>query len=156
MKINEEARDRYYTGVGIHLACEGFSVQEKRNGLLPVEWNGAPLFRITAGGGAQLRREELEAEGAGDAFQLATEIAHTTAEYMRLMENVPRLQAKGLDGDYRLLADFNGTVLAGHPTAQGVQFVTWEWDYEHYAHLPALDSPFLLQQLDTVRKCGKI
>lgn len=25
----------------------------------------------------------------------------------------------------------NGTVLAGHPTAQGAQFVTWEWDYEH-------------------------
>ena len=65
------------------------------------------------------------------AFQLATEIAHTTAEYMRLMETSPPLQAKGLDGDYRLLADFNGTVLAGHPTSQGVQFVTWEWDYSH-------------------------
>mgnify|MGYP000783056170 CR=1 FL=1 len=29
--------------------------------------------------------------------------------------------------DYRLLADFNGTVLAAHPTRLGVQFVTWDW-----------------------------
>ena len=131
MKINEETRDRFYKEVGIHLAREGFSVKKPQNGLLPIEWNGAPLCRITAGGGAQFRRDELEPESAGDAFQLATEIAHTTAEYMRLMETAPPLQAKGLDGDYRLLADFNGTVLAGHPTGQGVEFVTWEWDYEH-------------------------
>lgn len=131
MKISDEARDHFFKEVGIHLAREGFSVQEQQNGLLPIEWNGTPLCRITADGGAQFRREELEPEGAGDAFQLATEIAHTTAEYMRLMETSPPLQAKGLDGDYRLLADFNGTVLAGHPTAQGVEFVTWEWDYEH-------------------------
>ena len=131
MKNNEEARDRFYKEVGIHLAREGFSVLEQRDGLLPIGWNGIPLCRITAGGGAQFRRDELEPESAGDAFQLATEIAHTTAEYMRLMETAPRLQAKGFDGDYRLLADFNGTVLAGHPTGQGVEFVTWEWDYEH-------------------------
>lgn len=131
MRISDESRDRFYKEVGIHLAREGFAVREQQDGLLPIEWNGSSLCRITAGGGAQFRREELEPEGAGDAFQLATEIAHTTAEYMRLMENSPPLRAKGLDGDYRLLADFNSTVLAGHPTAQGVQFVTWEWDYEH-------------------------
>ena len=84
MEISEEARDRFYTEVGIHLAREGFSVLEQRDGLLPLEWCGAPLCRITAGGGAQFRRDELEPEGAGNAFQLATEIAHTTAEYMRL------------------------------------------------------------------------
>ena len=126
MKTSEESRDRFYKEVGIHLAREGFSVLEQRDGLLPLEWCGAPLCRITAGGGAQFRRDELEPEGAGDAFQLATEIAHTTAEYMRLMETAPHLQAKGLDGDYRLLADFNDTVLAGHLTSRGAEFVTWE------------------------------
>jgi hypothetical protein len=131
MKNSEEARDRFYREVGIRLAQEGFSVLEQKDGLLPIEWNGASLCRITAGGGAQFRREELEPDGAGDAFHLATEIAHTTAEYLSLMETSPPLQAKELEGDYRLLADFNGTVLAGHPTAQGVEFVTWEWDYSH-------------------------
>ena len=58
MKISDEARDHFYKEVGIHLAREGFSVQEQQNSLLPIEWNGAPLCRITAGGGAQFRRED--------------------------------------------------------------------------------------------------
>lgn len=131
MEISEEARDRFYKEVGIHLAREGISVLEQRDGLLPLEWCGAPLCRITAGGGAQFRRDDLEREGAAEAFCRATDIAHTTAEYMRLMESSPPLRAKGLDGDYRVLADFNDTVLAGHPTGQGTEFVTWEWDYSH-------------------------
>ena len=38
--------------------------------------------------------------------------------------------ASGLDSDYRILADFGGTVLAGSPSKYGVQFVTWDWDYD--------------------------
>ena len=48
-----------------------------------------------------------------------------TAEYMSQMEAASQLTASGLKGDYRLLADFNDVVLAGHPTKYGVQFVTW-------------------------------
>ena len=46
------------------------------------------------------------------------------------MEAAPRLKASGLDGDYRILADFGGTVLVGSPSKYGVQFVTWDWDYD--------------------------
>ena len=46
------------------------------------------------------------------------------------MEAAPQLKASGLDGDYRILADFGGTVLAGIPSKYGVQFVTWGWDYD--------------------------
>ena len=49
---------------------------------------------------------------------------------MTAMEAAPRLKASGLDGDYRILADFGDAVLAGHPTERGVQFVTWEWDWD--------------------------
>lgn len=130
-KTAEDSRDRYYEEVGIHLTRAGYTVRPMEHGLLPLEWNGASLCRITAGGGAQYRAEELEPDGGADAFHRATEIAHTTAEYMRLMEDAPPLKASGLDGDYRLLAEFNGTVLAGHPTSRGAEFVTWEWDYQH-------------------------
>ena len=130
-ETNEEARDRYYKEVSIHLTRSGFTVLPQREGLLPLEWNGASLCRITAGGGAQYRAEELEPDGATEAFHQATEISATTAEYMRIMDAAPPLKATGLGGGYRLLADFNGTVLAGHPTSRGVEFVTWEWDYQH-------------------------
>lgn len=50
---------------------------------------------------------------------------------MTLLEQAPPLQAQSLTGDYRLLADFNGAVLAAHPTRLGVQFVTWDWSFDH-------------------------
>lgn len=46
------------------------------------------------------------------------------------MNAAPFLTASGLEGDFRLLAEFNGTVLAGHPTRHGVQFVTWQRDHD--------------------------
>ena len=47
-----------------------------------------------------------------------------------MLERAPQLRASGLEGDYRILADFSDAVLAGHPTERGVQFVTWEWDWD--------------------------
>ncbi len=46
------------------------------------------------------------------------------------MEAAPQLKASGLSGDYRMLADFGGAVLAGHPTQYGVEFITWDWDFD--------------------------
>ncbi len=67
-----------------------------------------------------------------DAIQnRAYDAINRVAEYMRLMEKAPTLRIDGLDGDYRLLAEYNGTVLAGHPTEYGVQFITWDWTYGH-------------------------
>lgn len=52
-------------------------------------------------------------------------------EYERLMEQAPQIKASGLEGDYRLLAEFNDVVLAGHQTKYGMEFVTWEWVQGH-------------------------
>ena len=57
-------------------------------------------------------------------------ISKRALEDMTAMEAAPQLKASGLDGDYRILADFGGTVLAGTPSKHGVQFVTWDWDYD--------------------------
>ena len=65
------------------------------------------------------------------ARQQVTGIACTTSEYMRQMERAPELKAVGLDSGYKLLGEFNDTVLAGQATRFGVQFITWSWDREH-------------------------
>ena len=57
------------------------------------------------------------------------DIVKTTREYMTLMEQAPPLEAEGLGEGYQLLADFNGTVLAGYKTRLGVQFITWDWTH---------------------------
>lgn len=54
-----------------------------------------------------------------------------TPEYQKLMEQAPQIKASGLDGDYRILAEYNNVVLAGHQTRFGVEFVTWEWVQNH-------------------------
>ena len=44
----------------------------------------------------------------------------------------PFLKADGLEDGYKVLADFNGTVLAGvQSNKHGVHFVTWDWAYGH-------------------------
>ena len=84
------------------------------------------------------RQECVDSVRAQDALQSVIDTAKTTSEYMAILETAPRLKASGLDGDYRVLADFSSAVLAGHPTERGVQFVTWEWDFDregvHHGH----------------------
>ena len=41
---------------------------------------------------------------------------------MTLIEQAPDLKADGLGENYKLLAEFNGAVLAGHPGRYGVEF----------------------------------
>ena len=84
------------------------------------------------------RQECVASVRAQDALQSVIDTAKTTSEYMAILETAPRLKASGLTGDYRVLADFGDAVLAGHPTERGIQFVTWEWDFDregvHHGH----------------------
>ena len=84
------------------------------------------------------RQECVDSVRAQDALQTVIDTAKMTTEYMAILETAPRLKASGLTGDYRVLADFSSAVLAGHPTERGVQFVTWEWDFDregvHHGH----------------------
>ena len=136
--LNTSCQLRYLEEVRIPLHRAGFETLPVEGEQLPVLWNGAPLCRITGKGSVFYRREDADTSQAEDALYRVEDIAAKTLEYMTAMEAAPQLKASGLDGDYRILADFGGTVLAGHPTERGVQFVTWEWDWDykgvHHGH----------------------
>ena len=135
---NTNRQLRYLEEVRIPLHRAGFGTLPVEGEQLPVLWNGTPLCRISGRGSVLYRQENVDGIGAQDALQSVIHIAAMTAEYMTAMERAPRLQATGLEGDYRILADFGDAVLAGHPSERGVQFVTWEWDYDregvHHGH----------------------
>ena len=124
-------RKQYFEELQIALTREGFTSQPKQGELLPVEWGGLPLCRITADGGVRYWQEDVATPERKRACERATDLACTVREYMTLLEQAPPLQAQSLTDDYRLLADFNGAVLAAHPTRLGVQFVTWDWSFDH-------------------------
>ena len=135
---NTNRQLRYLEEVRIPLHRAGFGTLPVEGEQLPVLWNGTPLCRISGRGSVLYRQENVDGIGAQDALQSVIHIAAMTAEYMTAMERAPKLQATGLEGDYRILADFGDAVLAGHPSERGVQFVTWEWDWDyegvHHGH----------------------
>ena len=127
---NTNRQLRYLEEVRNPLHRAGFETLPLEGEQLPVLWNGAPLCRITGKGSVFYRREDADTPQAEDALYRVEDIATQTMEYMTAMETAPQLKASGLEGDYRILADFNGTVLAGMHSKHGVQFVTWDWDYD--------------------------
>ena len=128
---NTEQKLRYLGEVCTCLYRAGFETTQIEDSQIPVEWNDAPLCRITGKGSVFYRREDVNIPQAGDALLCIEGIAARTMEYMTVMETAQQLKASGLEGDYRILADFNGTVLAGVQSGHGVHFVTWDWDYGH-------------------------
>ena len=129
---------RYLEEVRSSLHRAGFETKPPEDCQLPILWNDAPLCRITGKGSVLYRRENVDNIRAQDTLQAVIDTAKMTSEYMAILEYAPQLKATDLTGDYRILADFGDAVLAGHPTERGVQFVTWEWDFDregvHHGH----------------------
>ena len=128
---NSEQQLRYLGEVRACLHRAGLDTTQIEDSQIPVEWNGAPLCRITGKGSVLYRQEDANTPQAGDVLLCVEGIAARTMEYMAVMKTAPQLKASGLEGDYRILTDFNGTVLAGVQSKHGVHFVTWDWDYGH-------------------------
>ena len=117
----------YFRELTLNLQHAGFVVKpETDDGLLPVELDGQRLCLALDTGTVRYWREDVADDYRSAALDRANSITKATAEYMSQMAAAPQLTTNSLTGDYRLLADFNGVVLAGHPTRYGVQFVTWE------------------------------
>ena len=135
---NETAQLRFLEETAIRLRQNGFTVEPIEDHHLPVCWEKGRLCRISGKGSVYYRREDTDTPQAEDAMFRIEDIAAKTLEYMTAMEYAPQLKASGLTGDYRILADFGDAVLAGHPAERGVQFVTWEWDFDregvHHGH----------------------
>ena len=135
---NEPAQLRFLEETAIRLRQNGFTVEPIEDHHLPVCWEKGRLCRITGKGSVLYRQENVDSVRTQDALQSVIDTAKMTSEYMAILETATLLKVGGLTGDYRILADFGDAVLAGHPTERGVQFVTWEWDFDregvHHGH----------------------
>ena len=127
---NETTQLRFLEETATRLRQNGFTVEPIEDHHLPVCWEKGRLCRISGKGSVLYRQENVDSIRAQDALQVVIDTAKMTSEYMAILEYAPQLKATDLTGDYRILADFGDAVLAGHPTERGVQFVTWEWDFD--------------------------
>lgn len=127
MALSEKANTEYLEEVTIQLRAHGFTVHPLESRDIDVAHDGKPLYWVNSRGG--LGYFEENAAGKEAVLDQVRDIIKTTREYMTLMEQAPPLEVEGLGKGYQLLADFNGTVLAGHKTRFGVQFITWDWTH---------------------------
>jgi len=135
---NETAQLRFLEETATRLRQNGFTVEPIEDHHLPVCWEKGCLCRVSGKGSVLYRQENVDSIRAQDALRTVIDTAKMSSEYMAILEYAPQLKATDLTGDYRILADFGDAVLAGHPTERGVQFVTWEWDFDregvHHGH----------------------
>ena len=127
---NETAQLRFLEETAIRLRQNGFTVEPIEDHHLPVRWEKGRLCRVSGKGSVLYRQENMDSIRTQDALRSVIDTAKMASEYMAILEYAPQLKATDLTGDYRILADFGDAVLAGHPTERGVQFVTWEWDFD--------------------------
>lgn len=119
-------REVYLTEVSRQLRKAGFTVGSMQDGLLPVSMEEHQVCQINSKGTVFFQPESIGQE-LEPARKRASDIVWETAEYIRLLEQVPPLKAEGLSSPYKVLAEFNGVVLAGELTGYGAQFATWQW-----------------------------
>lgn len=103
-----EKRSHYFRELSLCLQRNGFTTQNDLKQMLSVEWEERPLCRITEAASV-LYQQNPSMESA---LHQATDIACTIYEYMAILDQAPTLKADGLAEPYRLISEFNGTVLA--------------------------------------------
>jgi hypothetical protein len=153
-----DLQKKYLDEVGHRLRRNGFAVLPKDAGLLLVEKAGVLLCHINMHSGMCYDADHVQKNGLEDALDQVRSIAVETQTYMRQMAAAPPLLAEGLSGDYRLLAEFNHIVLAGHARegSYGVEFITWErirddtalWQGHYY------DNDFVAAKQDFATRSG--
>ena len=107
--MNTGEKNKYFQELSRSLRYEGLTVKpETEEGLLPVELDGQRLCLVLDTGAVRYWKEDVADDHRSAALNKVTDITKITAEY-------------------------NDTVLAGHPSKYGVQFITWEWVQGHTA-----------------------
>ncbi len=123
--------NKYFEEITRRIAPEGLKAEEA-DGMLAVTLNGRRLCRISTADTLFYPPDYKDIPDTEDAYNLVSDVSYSTHEYVSAMEKAPPLKAMDLSGDYRLLCDFNGHVLAGTELSHnmGYQFVTWQYTYD--------------------------
>ena len=98
--------------------------------LIHASWNGKLLCTVDANGTVRFSPADIRGVNEDRQLQTVTQTVALVKEYLRIMERAPTLKAIDLSEDYKILAEFDDTVLAGRMSKNGARFVTWEYDFD--------------------------
>ena len=130
--LNEEKaiqKDQFLRETERQLCMAQVEATLEADDLIHASWNGKPLCTV-ANGPVRFSPDDIRGAGEDRLLQTVTQTVAQVKEYLRIMERAPTLKAIDLDEDYKILAEFDDTVLAGRMSKKGVRFVTWEYDFD--------------------------
>ena len=119
--------DKFFPELARRLKREGIATGEMTDSRLPVLLDGREVMAVAPGGTIFLMPETADDQPVVDAYGTVAGISAQVYEYTEAMASAPILKAEGLHEGFRLLADFNGIVLAGQELEAdwGYKFATW-------------------------------
>ena len=122
-------KERFLREVERQLLRKGLDSEMMEDGILNVRWHGQLLCDVDGDGMVCFPSKTVMGVDADASLQTVIQIASQVREYMPIFARAPALKAIGLEGSYKILADFGDAVLAGRLGKKGANFVTWEWDF---------------------------
>ena len=123
-------KERFLREVERQLLRKGLDSEMTEGGILNVKWHGQLLCDVDGDGVVCFPSKTVMGVDADASLQTVIQIASQVREYMPIFARAPALKAIGLEGSYKILADFGDAVLAGRLGKKGAKFVTWEWDFD--------------------------
>ena len=119
--------DKFFPELARRLRQEGITTAPVEGSRLPVLVDGQEAMWVEPKGAIVLKAGALDDPQMDRTYETAIRASAQVYEYTEAMASAPELKADGLHEGFRLLAEFNGVVLAGQELERdwGYKFVTW-------------------------------
>lgn len=119
--------DKFFSELARRLKREGIATGPVEKGCLPVLADGRAAVLVMPRGGVVFNADAERGPEADGVYDLTFALSREVYEYTEAMASAPPLVAEGLHEGFRVLADFNGVVLAGQELEAdwGYKFATW-------------------------------
>ena len=119
--------DKFFSELARRLKREGIATGSVEKGCLPVLADGRAAVLVMSHGTVAFNADVERGPEANSVYDLTYKLSREVYEYTGAMASAPPLVAEGLHEGFRVLADFNGVVLAGQELEAdwGYKFATW-------------------------------
>ena len=119
--------DKFFSELARRLKREGIATGPVEKGCLPMLADGRAAVLVMPRGGVVFNADAERGPEADSVYDLTFALSREVYEYTEAMASAPPLVAEGLHEGFRVLADFNGVVLAGQELEAdwGYKFATW-------------------------------
>lgn len=121
--------EKFFPELSRRLKRENIAIGEVEDQRLPVLLDGQAAMWVNPRGAIFLDAATADEPNCVKLYHQVAGISAQVHEYTTVVSAAPRLEAEGLHENFRLLASFNGVVLAGREMEGGLgyEFTTWRY-----------------------------